>query len=397
MTAAAAPREWQNWSGSVVCRPAFRAAPTTESEVADLVRAAVRAGQPVRVAATGHSFVPLCASDGVLLSLSELRGVVWADRAAGLATVWAGSTIQQLGPLLREHGVAMANLGDIDRQGIAGAISTGTHGTGRGLGSISTQVVGLRLVSAAGELIDCDADLEPELFHCARVGLGAFGVLTRVTLRVLPAYRLHERKWEEPFDVCMARIDEHVAATRHFEFFWRPRTDRCEMKALQPTEAAPESVAGRAGERIGWSDEIFPSERNVKFNETEFALPEAVGPDCIREIRALMQTSHKDVQWPLEYRTLAADEIPLSPAQGRATVTISVHEAAERPYQRFFADVEAVFRHHGGRPHWGKHHTHRAAELRALYPQWERFQALRRRVDPRARFLNDYLRDLFDA
>jgi FAD/FMN-containing dehydrogenase len=397
VTSAAVPREWQNWSGSVACRPALRAAPTTESEVADLVRAAVRASQPVRVAATGHSFVPLCASDGVLLSLSELRGVISADRAAGLATVWAGSTIQQLGPLLREHGVAMANMGDIDRQGIAGAISTGTHGTGRGLGSISTQVVGLRLASAEGELIDCEVDLEPEPFHCARVGLGAFGVLTRVTLRVLPAYRLHERKWEEPFDVCMARIDEHVAATRHFEFFWRPRTDRCEMKALQPTEAAPESAAGRAGERIGWSDEIFPSERNVKFNETEFALPEAAGPDCIREIRALMQTRHQDVQWPLEYRTLAADEIPLSPAQGRATVTISVHEAAERPYERFFADVEAVFRNHRGRPHWGKHHTHRAAELRALYPQWERFGKARRAVDPAGRFLNAYLRGVLEA
>src|SRR5882724_8857253 len=178
VTRPASPREWQNWSGSVACRPAFRAAPTTESEVADLVRAALRASQPVRVAATGHSFVPLCASDGVLLSLSELRGVISADRAAGLATVWAGSTIQQLGPLLREHGVAMANMGDIDRQGIAGAISTGTHGTGRGLGNISTQVVGFRLVSAAGELVDCDAGHEPELFHCARVGLGAFGVLS---------------------------------------------------------------------------------------------------------------------------------------------------------------------------------------------------------------------------
>ena len=307
----------------------------------------------MRVAGTGHSFVPLCASDGLLLSLDGLQGVVTADRAAGLATVWAGSKIWQLGPLLRAQGLAMANMGDIDRQAIAGAVSTGTHGTGRALGSISTQVAGLRLVTGQGELLDLAATREPELLDCARVALGAFGVLTQVTLRVLPAYRLHERKWEEPFDDCMALIDAHVAATRHFEFFWRPRTDRCEMKALHPTEAAPESVEGREGERIGWSDEIFPSERNVKFNETEFALPAAAGPACIREIRALMQARHGDVQWPLEYRTLAADEIPLSPAQGRATVTISVHEAAERPYQPFFADVEAVFRNHRGRPHWG--------------------------------------------
>jgi len=194
----------------------------------------------------------------------------------------------------------------------------------------------------------------------------------------------------------MAGLDHHIAATRHFEFFWRPRTDRCDMKALQPTEAVPAAVAGREGERIGWSDEIFPSERSVKFNETEFAVPEAAGPDCLREIRELMRTRHPDVAWPLEYRTLAADEIPLSPAHRRATVTISVHQAAELPYAGFFADVEAVFRNHGGRPHWGKHHTHRAAELRALYPEWERFHAQRHRMDPHGRFLNDYLRRLLD-
>jgi FAD/FMN-containing dehydrogenase len=394
--AAPASPTWRNWSGSVACRPALFTAPTSESEVADLVRAAARAGQPVRVAATGHSFVPLCASSGLLLTLTGLHGVVSVDRDAGLATTWAGSTIQQLGPLLRARGVAMANMGDIDRQGLAGAVSTGTHGTGRGLGNISTQVDGLRLVTAEGDVVDCDARREPELFHCARVALGALGVLTQIRLRVLPAYRLHERKWEAPFEECMAGLDRHIAAIRHFEFFWRPRTDRCDMKALQPTEAVPASVAGRENERIGWSDEIFPSERNVKFNETEFAVPEAAGPDCLREIRDLMRKRHPDVAWPLEYRTLAADEIPLSPAYRRATVTISVHQAAELPYAGFFADVEAVFRNHGGRPHWGKHHTHQAAQLRALYPEWERFHALRHRMDPRGRFLNDYLKRLLD-
>lgn len=360
----------------------------------DLVRAAARAGQPLRVAATGHSFVPLCASDGVLLTLTGLHGVVSVDRDAGLATVWAGNTIQQLGPLLRAQGVAMANMGDIDRQGLAGAISTGTHGTGRALGNISTQVHGLRLVTAEGEIVDCDGAREPELFACARVGLGALGVVTQVRLRVLPAYRLHERKWEASFDDCMAGLAGHIAATRHFEFFWRPRTDRCDMKALHPTDALPAAAAGREGERVGWSDEIFPSERTVKFNETEFAVPEAAGPDCLREIRALMRTGHPDVVWPLEYRTLADDEIPLSPAYRRATVTISVHQAADLPYAGFFSDVEAVFRNHGGRPHWGKHHTHEAAALRALYPEWERFTTLRRRLDPKGRFLNPYLRRL---
>ena len=387
-------RDWRNWSGSVTCRAAFFAAPTTEAQVVDVVRAAARAGQPVRVAATGHSFVPLCATEGALLTLTGLVGVVSTDPAAGLATVWAGSTIQQLGPRLRAQGLAMVNMGDIDRQGIAGAVSTGTHGTGRGLGSISTEVAGLRLVDAEGEIVECDAARDPELFLCARVALGTLGVLTQVRLRVLPAYRLHERKWEEPFDACMERLEGHIAATRHFEFFWRPRTDRCEMKALHPTDAAPSAVAGRPSERIGWCDEILPTERTVKFNEMEFAVPEAAGPDCIREIRALMRARHPDVVWPIEYRTLAPDDIPLSPAHRRATVTISVHQAAELPYAAFFADCEAVFRNHQGRPHWGKHHSHRAAELRALYPEWERFAKVRRQVDPRGRFLNGYLAEL---
>src|SRR4029453_1905407 len=285
-------RDWRNWSGSVACRAAFFAAPTTEDQVVDVVRAAARAGQPVRVAATGHSFVPLCATEGALLTLTGLVGVVSTDPAAGLATVWAGSTIQQLGPRLRAQGLAMVNMGDIDRQGIAGAVSTGTHGTGRGLGSISTQVAGLRLVDAEGEIGECNAARGPELLQCGRVALGTLGVLTQVRLRVLPAYRLHERKWEEPFDACMERLEGHIAATRHFEFFWRPRTDRCEMKPLHPTHAEPGAVAGRAAERIGWSDEILPTERTVKFNEMEFAVPEAAGPDCIREIRALLSTRH---------------------------------------------------------------------------------------------------------
>ncbi|HKZ06659.1 MAG TPA: D-arabinono-1,4-lactone oxidase [Methylomirabilota bacterium] len=386
--------EWRNWSGSVGCRPALVAGPTSETEVAELVRAAGLAGQPVRVAASGHSFVPLCASDGLLLRLTGLHGVAAVDAAAGLATVWAGSTIQQLGPLLRARGAAMANMGDIDRQGIAGAVSTGTHGTGRRLGNISTQVEGLRLVTAEGDVVDCDLEHHAELFHCARVAVGALGVLTQVRLRVLPAYRLHERTWESSFDECLARLDEHIAATRHFEFFWRPRTDHCDMKALEPTEALPASVVGRPGERIGWSDEIFPTERTVRFNEMEFAIPESAGPDCLREIRALMRTRHPEVAWPIEYRTLAADDIPLSPAHRRASVTISVHQAAELPYAAFFADCETVFRNHRGRPHWGKHHRHRAAELRALYPEWERFAKVRRQVDPRGRFLSGYLAEL---
>ena len=397
---------WTNWSGSITANPRQLSTPTSEAELIALIARANRDGLTIRVAGTGHSFVPLCASDGLLLSLDGMQGVVSADRSALRATVWAGSKIHQLGEPLLAAGMALENQGDIDRQAIAGAVSTGTHGTGPNIGSMSTQVAGLRIISANGEIVECSAERESDIFQAARLSLGTLGVLSQITLRLVPAYRLHERTWVESFDECMSRLDAHIAATRHFEFFWSPREDACAMKSLQPTEAErleapPEApdAPGRLGryvksERVDWSYRIFPSERNVKFNECEFSLPAADGPDAVREIRALMRGKHRDVAWPIEYRTLGADDIDLGTAQGRATVTISVHQAAELPYQPFFADVEAIFRNYHGRPHWGKWHSHTARELRALYPRWEHFLSVRARLDPQGSFLNPYLRRL---
>lgn len=405
---------WSNWSGSVTCAPKTIATPTNEAALVALVKQAAADRVPVRVAGTGHSFTPLCASDGVLIALDGLQGLVFVslpstssggDTDAGYATFWAGTKLHQVGDPLWSAGLAMANMGDIDRQALAGAVSTGTHGTGPALGSISTQVVGLRLVLASGEIVDCSPDQEPVLFKTAQVSLGALGIISQVTLRCLPAYRLHERTWVAGFEECMSQLDGLIAANRHFEFFWVPSEDVCAMKSLNPTRAERldtpyrPAVTGRLtryvhDERIDRSYRIFPSERNLKFNETEFAVPAANGPDCLREIRQLMQHRYPAVLWPLEYRTLAADDIPLSPAYGRATVTISVHQAAELPYNPFFADVEAIFRNHQGRPHWGKIHAHNADELAALYPAWADFQAVRAQVDPNGIFLNEHLRTI---
>jgi FAD-linked oxidoreductase len=419
---------WTNWSGSITCHPRQIFTPATEAELVALVAGANRAGQTIRVAGTGHSFVPLCASNGLLISLDGLQGVVAVDQPSLRATVWAGTKIHQLGEPLLAAGMALENQGDIDRQAIAGAVSTGTHGTGPGIGSMSTQVAGLRIVTASGEIVECSAEHETDIFQAARLSLGTLGVISQITLRLLPAFRLHERTWVVSFEECTSNLDAHIAATRHFEFFWSPREDVCAMKALQPTAVdlpaacgLPPDALGRLGEdspsspppraqldaasrlgryvkseRVDWSYRIFPSERNVKFNECEFSLPAADGPDALREIRALMLGKHRDVLWPIEYRTLGADDIDLGTAQGRATIAISVHQAAELPYQAFFADVEAIFRNHHGRPHWGKWHSHTARELRALYPHWDHFQSVRARLDPYGRFLNDYLRRLLD-
>ena len=393
---------WRNWSGSVSCAPRQIASPRDEAALAALLAAD---DGPVRVAGAGHSFTPLCETAGTLVSLDALSGIVETDAGASTATVWAGTRLHDLGEPLHAAGFSLENMGDIDRQALAGAVSTGTHGTGRTLGSFSTQVVGLRLVLASGDLLDCSPTQEPEIFDAARLSLGALGVLTRITLRVLPAYRLHERTWPLPFEACVEQMPALIAGHRHFEFFWSPAADACAMKTLDPTDepvgviAPPVPATGRmvrylGPEYVDWSHRVFPSERTLLFNEMEFAVPEAAGPDCLREIRALMQTRYPDVIWPIEYRTVREDDIPLSPASGRATVTISIHQAAELSHQAFFRDAEAIFRNHRGRPHWGKLHSHTARALRDLYPRFDAFRAVRERLDPRGRFLNEHLRAL---
>jgi FAD/FMN-containing dehydrogenase len=397
-------QRWQNWSGGVICAPVRIVSPSTEAELVTILTAT---DGPVRVMGSGHSFTPLCATDGTLISLEGLTGVVATDPAAGTATIWAGTRLSDLGEPLLAAGLGLVTMGDIDRQTVAGAISTGTHGTGRTLGSLSTQVVGLRLVLANGGVLECSEHREPEVFSAARVSMGSFGVISQVTLRVLPAYHLHQRTWPAAFGDCLEQLPSRVDATRHFEFFWSPTDDACAMKALNPTDlpigeiAPPFPAPGRLAryltpERVDWSHRIFPSERTLLFNEMEFAVPEEAGPDCLRAIRDLMVTRHPEVIWPIEYRTVRADDIPLSPAFGRATATISIHQAAELPHERFFVDAEAVFRRYGGRPHWGKLHHYTARELRALYPQFDVFRALRERLDPQGRFLSSYLRNLLD-
>jgi FAD/FMN-containing dehydrogenase len=388
---------WSNWSGSVTCQPRQIAMPQSEADVAALVQQAADMRQVVRVTGSGHSFLPLCATDDVLVSLDHLAGVESVNRERLEATVFAGTKLHALGEPLSAHGLALANQGDIDRQSLAGAISTGTHGTGRSLGSLSTQVVGLRIVTADGELLDLSLDRDPDIMAAARVSLGALGVTTAIRLRLVPAYRLHEKLWQEPIEECLARLDERIAATRHFEFFWYQATDLTHAKALDSTDRAPDELTDRPGERIDHSYAIFPTSRENRFNEMEYSVPAEQGPVCFRAIRELMRTRHAHVTWPVEYRTLAADEIDLSTSQGRETVTLSIHQSNTQEHRAFFADAEAIFRHHQGRPHWAKMHSLRAAELAPLYPRWEYFQNVRRKLDPRGMFMNDHLKRLFEA
>jgi FAD/FMN-containing dehydrogenase len=386
---------WRNWAGNVACEPRVSRSAKSEADVVAALRDAAREGLRVRVAGSGHSFSPLVATEGLLLSLEELAGIARHEPEARRVWVRAGTRLHELGRALHGLGLALENLGDVDVQALGGALATGTHGTGRALPNLSARVSGLRLLTADGSLRVLRAEEEPERLAAARVSLGALGVVTAARLDCVPAYRLHERVERLPIEDCLASLAERIAATRHFEFFWYPARDLAEAKAIHPTELPPEAVAGKKYERIGFSHEILPSLRELRFVEMEYALPAEAGPACFRAVRERMQRRHAGVAWPVEYRTVRSDDAWLSPAVGRDTVTLSLHQDASLPWQDFFADLEPLLRAHGGRPHWGKHHGLGAAELEPLYPRFDDFRRLARALDPEGRFRNPHLDALF--
>jgi len=386
-----------NWAGNVRCEPRLRVAAASEAEVVAALRDAARAELGVRVAGSGHSFSPLVATDGLLLSLDGLAGIARHEPEQRRVWVRAGSTLHALGPALFGLGLAFENLGDVDVQVLGGALATGTHGTGRTLPNLSARVSGLRLLLADGSLLVLRAEDGAERLAAARVSLGALGVVTAARIDCVPAFRLHERVERLPIDACLAGLEGRIASHRHFEFFWYPTRDLAETKTLDPTELPPEAASGRKDERIGWSHEILPSVRELRFVEMEYAVPAEAGPACFRAVRERIRSHHPAVAWPVEYRSVRADDAWLSPAHARETVTLSLHQGAELPWQDFFADVEPVLRAHGGRPHWGKRHSLDAAALAPLYPRFAAFQRLRAELDPGGRFLNPHLAALFDA
>mgnify|MGYP002629706096 FL=1 len=385
--------DWQNWSGSQKHAALDLAFPESELAVADLIQRAAGAGRNVRGIGSAHSFVPFW-TDDYLVSLDNMAGLISHDAAARQVTVWAGTKLHQLGEPLWDLGLAMENMGDIDRQSVAGAISTGTHGTGATLQNISSQVVGLRLVKANGAIVDIDRSTDADLMRAAQVSMGTLGVITQVTLQAVPAYHLHERNWQASVAECAEAREDLIANNRHWEFFWDPQTDQCAMKTLNAT-AAHSLDSPLQGQNIGRSYRVIPSSREFKFNEIEFSVPAAAGWECFLALRHLIQTDFDDVRWPLEYRTLKADDIFLSSANDRDSVTISAHQGAKQPYKAFFSAVENLFREYDGRPHWGKIHTQQASQLEVSMPQFNRFREIRQSMDPQGLFLNPFLKTVF--
>ncbi len=425
--------------------------PRSTHEVADEVRKAAADGLTVRMAGTGHSFTPVAATDGVLLHPGGMTSIRSVDAAAGLVTVEAGCPLRVLNASLLARGLSLANMGDIQVQTVAGATQTGTHGTGRDIGGMAAQVAGLELVLADGTVVTCSADSPPAtpappdtapttspptstpsgLFDAARVGLGALGVVTAVTFRVVPAFLLEAREEPMQWSEVISRLDELTAENEHFEFYWFPHTEGCLTKRNNRSPGPPRplpryryllddeflsntvfgatcrlghaipgvitTVNGLAGKALGSRSyvdaayRVFTSPRRVRFKEQEYAIPRESLADVLAEIRALFARRDWRISFPIEVRVTPGDDLWLSTAYGRSSAYIAIHVFHASPHQEYFRDVEAVMTAVAGRPHWGKMHTRSAEYLRQAYPKHGDFVALRDELDPERRFGNPYL------
>ena len=403
------PSTWTNWVGNQSFTSTAAAAPRDEEEVAALVKQAADRGLGVRVAGAGHSFTPVVQTDGVLLDLSALRGVLSTDTGRKRATALAATRIHDFYEPLWDVGLALRNQGDIDTQQIAGAVATGTHGSGTRYTSLSGVVRGVRLVTAAGEVRDIGED-EPDLLHAAQVSVGMLGVVTRLELDVTDSYRLREQVGLRAWDDVMEHWDELVADHRHFGFFWLPTeesgalynlkshgerlTDQCYVKVYDEVGAdVPDDDT--EGRRVDRCYRIFPMVYDPNFHELEYFVPLERGPDALRAMRELMLASLPDSVYPLEVRTVGADDALLSPQYRTATTVISVSGKPGTDYLRYLRSVDALLADFDARVHWGKLHFLTSERLHALYPRANEFIAVRRELDPEGVFLNPHLRPLF--
>ncbi len=422
-------REWVNWAGDQSCRPAEVVRPGSRDELAAAVLAAASEGRRVSVAGSGHSFTEAALTDGTMLRIEALRGVIDADPASGLVEVAAGTVLAELNEELARLGLAMENLGDIDSQTIAGAISTGTHGTGSKLRNISSQVAAIELVLADGSVRKLD-ESEPDLWRAARVGVGALGAISAVTLRCVPAFTLNRVDTPEPREAVLDSFQERADANDHFELFTFPYADNALVLERNRTGEAPRprgkagaflndivlenwglealSATGRAFPRAipslarlaGWlasgghtidrSDRVFVNERRVRFTEMEYGVPREHGPEAVRRVVEWVRSNRYPVFFPIEVRVTAADDALLSPSHERDTAYIAVHQYKGMEWRPYFEAVEAIMNDYAGRPHWGKRHFQTAATLSGRYPAWDRFQAARDELDPGRVFSNEY-------
>ncbi|MER7243604.1 D-arabinono-1,4-lactone oxidase [Kribbella sp. NPDC000426] len=428
---------WRNWSGTESATGIETLRPGSTDELAAAVKSAAEQGKKLKAVGSGHSFTGCSVPQQVMIRLDGLSSITHADKYSGRVTVGAGTGLRKLNAGLAAFDLAMANLGDIDKQTISGAISTGTHGTGAGLGGLATQVVALDLVTADGSVLHCSAEENPDVFAAARVSVGALGVISSLTLQCVPAFLLRAQEMPLPLADVLDGFHEFADGNDHFEFYWFPHTDIALTKRNNRVAAGVD--ASPVGRIRGWVDDellsnkvfeltnrlavrrpgtvprinqlasralsareyvdssykVFCSERNVIFRESEYAVPREHVVEVIRRLRDWIDTSGSRIPFPIEVRVAAPDNIWLSTASGRETAYVAIHQYHRLPHDPYFQAFENIVAEYDGRPHWGKLHTLTAADLRARYPHFDDFLAVRDRLDPQRSFENQYTRQVF--
>jgi FAD-linked oxidoreductase len=427
----ASSETWRSWSGLSAARPASVLSPADAGEVVDAVVAARDQGLRVKMVGSGHSFTDVALTDGLLLRPDRLTGITAVDREAMTVTVLAGTSLRELNHRLRGLGLTLHNMGDIEEQTVAGAISTGTHGSGGRRASLSSQVCALELVAGDGSVVTATAAQDPKLLAAAKVGLGALGILTKVTFEVEPEFMLTADEAPMRYDELVESFDELVREHDHVDVHWFPRTEwalvKCNDRTTGPARplsrlrsfveddllenrvfglmnrignAAPRTVtplnriAARALTARSYTDvasRVFVAQRRVRFREMEYAVPREAGMAALTEARAVIDRNDWPISFPVEIRSAPADDSWLSTAHARDSTYLAFHVNAGTDHRAYFDAVEPVLRAHGGRPHWGKLHTRTAADLRPDYAHWDDFAAVRDRLDPDRVFANRYL------
>ena len=421
---------WSNWAGNQQTGSVLVSKPQTESELQQVVQNAQTSGRRVKAVGSGHSFTAIAVAEEVLVDLSKYDEILAIDKINQTVTVQSGIQLSKLNQALYENSLAMQNLGDIAYQTIAGAISTSTHGTGAKFTGIANQVVALRVVLADSSIVECSANLNAELFSCARVGLGAIGLISTVTLKVVPAFNLAVIEEPMRLDEVLQNLDLHVDSNDHFEFFWVPHTGWaltkrnnrnnlpiepmskmshwysktlmenyafgavCMLGRARPSLIPKLAKALPSSGRNEYSDashKVFASKRIIKFYEMEYAIPREACAEALNRVRRMVTDSGFFLNFPVEVRFTAPDEIPLSTASNRESAYIAVHIYKGMNYVPYFTEVESIMNSYQGRPHWGKLHFQNASTLASRYPQWDVFQSVRNQVDPKRMFSNQYL------
>jgi FAD-linked oxidoreductase len=405
--------------------------PSSNAEVVALIKRAVNSQQRVKVVGSGHSFTGIAVPDEVMVDLARMNQILNVDHANGLITVQAGIVLSDLNAHLELHQLSMPNLGDVTYQTLAGALSTSTHGTGLQRTGLAAQIRSFKIISAFGELLFCDPQHNSEVFHCGRVSLGALGVITEVTLNVVPAFNL--RAVEQPMRIShvLDNFPQLITDNDFFEFYWVPHTKWALTKAnnvstdvidspgrfatwynkmfmenyafgmlcrvgrlfprLIPRLATILPSSGRV-EYVNVSHRIFSSKRLVKFYEMEYSIPLDALVPALREVMQMVDDRGFRISFPVEVRCTGSDDIPFSTSTGRRSAYIAVHMFKGSEYDEYFSAVETILRKYEGRPHWGKIHNLNANDISSLYPEYQRFIEVRNQLDPEGVFTNDYLR-----